>query len=130
MSGTKSIVSKHEPVKGTLRAYVIGYLLSVALTLTAFGLVEAHIHAAYQATSNNPIIAVIMGLAIVQFFIQLYFFLHLGKETSPRWKLWTFGFMLGVVIILVVGSLWIMANLNYRMMPDQINNYLQSQDSL
>lgn len=113
-----------------LLTYVSGFLLSVALTLAAFGLVEAHLHNAHHEASNNPLIAMLIGLAIIQFLIQLTFFLHLGREASPRWKLWTFGFMLGVVLIVVIGSLWIMSNLNYRMMPDQMNHYLQDQDSL
>ena len=58
---------------------------------------------------------------------RLYFFLHLGKETKPRWKLYVFGFMVSVVLIIVFGSIWIMNNLNYRMTPAQINQYMNSQ---
>lgn len=125
-----AVVSKHEPMVASLRSYIAGFVLSVTFTLAAFALVELHIHAQNHAASNNPLIAVIIGLALIQFFIQLYFFLHLGKETRPRWKLLTFAFMVGVVLILVIGSLWIMSNLNYRMTPDQMNKYLQSQDGL
>jgi cytochrome o ubiquinol oxidase operon protein cyoD len=49
--------------------------------------------------------------------IQLHYFLHLGDEPKPQWNLLTFGFMIGVVLILVFGTLWIMNNLNDRMMP-------------
>jgi hypothetical protein len=37
-----------------------------------------------------------------------------------------------VLLIIVIGSLWIMSNLNYRMMgsPSQVNQYIQSQDGL
>lgn len=129
-SHDQTVISKHEPVAGSLASYVCGFLLSVTFTLTAFAIVEVHLHASNHAASNNPLIATIIGLAIIQFFIQLYFFLHLGKEMRPRWKLLVFTFMVGVVLILVIGSLWIMANLNYRMTPDEINNYLHSQDSL
>jgi cytochrome o ubiquinol oxidase subunit IV len=58
------------------------------------------------------------------------FFLHLGRETRPRWKLAVFLFMLGVILILVFGSLWIMTNLNYRMMPKQMVQYMNSQAGL
>jgi len=40
--------------------------------------------------------------------------------------------MLGVVLIIVGGSIWIMNDLNYRMMdsPQQMQKYLKSQDAL
>lgn len=126
----KTIISKHEPRQGTLLTYVVGFVTSIILTLIAFSLVEIHVHAANHAASNNPLIAAIIGLALIQFLIQAFFFLHLGKETKPRWKLLVFYFMILVVGILVFGSLWIMSNLNYRMTPEQMNHYLQGQDGL
>jgi cytochrome o ubiquinol oxidase operon protein cyoD len=123
------VVSRHEPVAGSLRAYTIGFFLSVALTLIAFGSVELHIHG-HLSSSRDVIIAGIIGLALIQFLVQLFFFLHLGRETKPRWKLAVFGFMIMVICILVIGSLWIMSNLNYRMTPQQVTQYLQNQDGL
>ena len=71
-------------------------------------------------------------LALLQFTVQMIYFLHLGHESRPRWKLGVFGMMLVVVLIIVFGSLWIMNSLNYRMHtnPNQINKYLRSQDGL
>jgi cytochrome o ubiquinol oxidase operon protein cyoD len=107
--------------EGTLRTYVTGFVWSIGLTLTAYALVVHH------TFSPTVLIAAIIGLALVQFMIQMLFFLHLGRETKPRWKLFVFLFMVMVVVILVFGSLWIMANLNYRMTPDQINAYMNNQ---
>lgn len=123
------VVSRHEPASGSLRTYTIGFLLSIALTLVAFGAVELHIHG-HLSLARDTVIAGIIGLALVQFLVQLFFFLHLGRETKPRWKLVVFGFMIGVVGILVIGSLWIMSNLNYRMTPQEVTKYLRSQDGL
>lgn len=120
-----SVISKHEPVNGSLRTYAIGFAASIILTLAAFGLVEMH-----HNLSTPAIMSIIVALALVQFMVQLFFFLHLGRETRPRWKLAVFAFMIVVIGILMFGSLWIMANLNYRMTPDQMNNYLKSQDGL
>lgn len=126
MSDSKSsVIAKHEPANASLRAYITGFVGSLILTLTAFLLVENK-----HDLSRDTLIAIIIGLALTQFMVQLFCFLHLGRETRPRWKLVTFYFMIGVVLILVIGSLWIMANLNYRMTPDQMNNYLKSQDGL
>ncbi len=111
----------HERV-GTYASYVTGFMLSLALTLFAYLSVTQHL------MSTNALVALIIGLALVQFFVQLFFFLHMGAETKPRWKLLVTSFMILVVLILVLGSLWIMYNLNYRMTPQQVDQYLQNQN--
>jgi cytochrome o ubiquinol oxidase operon protein cyoD len=117
----KSSSAKILKPQATFKSYLTGYLVSIWLTFTAYFLVV------HGGMSNNTIIAWIIGLALTQFVIQLVFFLHLGKETKPRWKLAVFVFMIMVVLILVFGSLWIMSNLNYRMTPEQIKTYLSNQ---
>lgn len=114
---------EHDQDHGTLGLYVSGFVLSVCLTLAAYLMVTHH------TLSKWPLVAAIATLAIVQFLVQLTFFLHIGREARPRWRLGVLGFMLLIVLIIVIGSLWIMNNLNYRMTSqDQINNYLQKQD--
>lgn len=100
--------------------YVIGFVLSIILTLVAYILVVNHV------MSGAGLVAVIVGLAIIQLFVQLFFFLHLGEESKPRWNLMSLLFAAMVVIIVVFGSLWIMNNLNYNMMPD-MNKDIQTQ---
>lgn len=97
--------------RGTLRSYVIGFTLSILLTLAAYSVVVQ------KLLSGWTIIAAVVGLAILQLLVQLLFFLHLGRETKPRWNVMVFLFMLLVLIIIVFGTLWIMHNLNYHMMP-------------
>jgi cytochrome o ubiquinol oxidase operon protein cyoD len=110
---------------GTVATYTIGFVFSVVLTITAYVLMVQH------TLSRKLLITEVAGLAIAQFLVQLLFFLHLGSETKPRWKLLVFCFMLMVVGIMVGGSLWIMYNLNYHMMsPHEINSYMQDQDAL
>lgn len=92
----------------TLRAYTTGFVLSVAITLAAYFSVVNH------KFTGNALLYWIAWLALIQFFVQMIFFLHLGRENRPRWKLVVFWFMTLVVGILVVGSLWIMTNLNYH----------------
>lgn len=91
-----------------MQSYIIGFVLSVYLTVVAYLLVTKHLF------SNRLLIAMIVGLALIQFVVQVFYFLHLGQETKPRWKLVTFIFMLGTVGILVFGTLWIMGNLDYQ----------------
>lgn len=121
MSRQKTIIPQHDTEHGSLKTYVSGFAFSIILTLAAYTLVVN------RKYSVNIIIGAIIGLALVQFLIQLIFFLHLGKETKPRWKLFVLVFMILIVLILVFGSLWIMNNLNYRMTPEQMNTYMNNQ---
>jgi len=108
---------------GIARAYVIGFILSLALTLIAYELVV-------QATfTQQTIIIVVALLALVQFGVQVRFFLHLGGERSSRERLAILGAAILIVGILISGSLWIMFSLNSRMMPDseQMQDYMNAQ---
>lgn len=90
----------------TLSHYVVGYLLSLALTLAAAGLVTL------PNTENHTAITLgLVALALVQFAVQLICFLHVGHEKKPRYNLTVFAFALIVVCIVVGGTLWIMNNL-------------------
>lgn len=108
-----------------MKSYVSGFIISLLLTLTAFALVAQHIDSSQDALSDNVLIPVVIGLAIIQLIVQLVFFLHLGREKKPRFNLTAFLFMLLVVVLLVGGSLWIMANLDYHGMHDKnIENHI------
>lgn len=110
----------------TLKSYLWGFAVSLVLTLTAYRFVASHILAGWV------LVAVILALAVTQFIVQAIFFLHLADEKGSRWNLVVFASTLGIVLILVVGSIWIMNHLNYNMMasPSQMNAYIQSQDGL
>lgn len=99
--------------EGSLKSYVTGFLLSLLLTFVAYWLVVE------QDISGGSLVAAILVLAVLQLLVQLVFFLHLGRESRPRWNLLAFLFAGLVVLIIVVGSIWIMNNLNYNMMSPQ-----------
>lgn len=95
---------------GELKTYVLGFVLSLVLTLASYFLVVEGILTGWN------LIFTIGGFALVQAFVQLMFFLHLGSEPPPYWNFITFLFMIMVVLILVIGTLWIMYHLDYKMM--------------
>jgi len=95
--------------------YVIGFLLSLALTIGSYFLVSNHLF------GTRMIIAVIIIFGLIQLCVQLLFFLHLGSEKNPRWKLLMFISTFGLVFVVMVGSIWIMQHLNYNMTPMQID---------
>jgi len=95
---------------GTIKNYVIGFILSIILTMIAYFIVA-------ERLLNNFVLDVTISIiALAQVLCQLLFFLHLGDEPKPRWNLHAFFFMLLVVVIIVGGTLWIMYNLEYRTM--------------
>jgi cytochrome o ubiquinol oxidase operon protein cyoD len=121
---TQAVVVHHVSGHGSLFSYIIGFVLSIALTLVAYSLTVSH------TLSRDMLIFAITGLAMVQLLVQLLFFLHLSQESRPRWRLIVFGLMIIVVAILVYGSVWIMNNLNYKMMPKDLKVYMQKNEGL
>jgi cytochrome o ubiquinol oxidase operon protein cyoD len=96
---------------GNLKSYLLGFFLSLILTLAAYYTATLHLFSGWLFD------IVIASLAIVQALLQLFLFFNLTREVKPRWNLIIFLFMIMVVVIIVAGSIWIMNNLNYNLMP-------------
>lgn len=114
---------RHAPVPYI--SYVIGFLLSVITTLLAYFIVVNGIW------PTQVLVYAVLGIAVVQLVVQVVFFLHIGR--GSRWKLLTFMFTLLVVAILVIGSIWIMNNLDYNMMdmsPEQMHQYMSEHEGI
>jgi len=109
---TGANVSNHP----TLRSYVIGYCLSIALTGIAFALTASSIES--QEIDRLVLISALTTLAVAQLIVQIIFFLHLNSESKKRWNLIVFSFAVLFVIVIVVGSLWIMNNLKHGLQTD------------
>lgn len=112
MSGDLSLKEIKKEWHGTLKSYRAGFAASFILTVTSFLLVIT------KALSGMTLVYTIVALALVQAAFQLRFFLHVGQEAKPKWETLVFVFMLTILIIIVFGSLWIMSDLNMRVMSD------------
>ena len=66
--------------------------------------------------SKATILAVVLVCAVVQVLVHLVYFLHLDSKSEGGWNLIAIVFAALIILIVVVGSLWIMWNLNYNMM--------------
>jgi cytochrome o ubiquinol oxidase operon protein cyoD len=97
---------------GTLKAYLTGFTICILLTSTSFFLAIA------KPFERHYVVLSILGLALIQAASQLRFFLHLGQEPKPRWESIIFYFVMLILVIVVGGSLWIMNDLNARMMME------------
>lgn len=100
---------------GTYTAYAIGFFASLLLTGLSFYLVSE------EYFTETTLSYTIVGLGLIQAAVQLRFFLHLGQEAKPRWETVVFFFMLVILLIICLGSLWVMNDLNARMMPEMNN---------
>jgi cytochrome o ubiquinol oxidase subunit IV len=104
---------------GSFAQRILGYLtgLGLAILLTATSFFVAGTDLVWQP--SIPVALVV--LAIAQMGVHLVFFLHIttGPDNTNNVLALAFGVL--IVILLMGGSLWIMANLNHNMMPmDQI----------
>ena len=108
----------------SLRGYIFGFAGSIVLTVAAYLLVVGH------ASTNGVLVSALVLLALVQFGLQLVFFLHLNMTTQQKWRLYMLGAMVIVVLVIVIGSLWIVGNLNTRMTPAQEQQYMTAKGGL
>jgi cytochrome o ubiquinol oxidase subunit IV len=114
----------------TLWGYCKGFGLSVLLTLAAYWLVVLQMFADNPPLERFILLAVLVVLALVQFSVQLVYFLHLAHGTRPRWNLLVFWAMVLVVVILAFGSLWIMQNLGYHMSGHEVDQYIRQEEGI
>jgi cytochrome o ubiquinol oxidase subunit IV len=89
--------------------YLTGLLLALALTVLPFGVVHYELAAGLQA------VAIIAASAVLQVLVHFRWFLFLDRA-PPREHLLALAFAAVLVLVMVVGSLWIMTDLARRMM--------------
>ena len=91
------------------RSYVWGGGLALVLTLVPFALVR------WAVILPFPVLIAIGVFALVQMVVHFHFFLHIGfRQKREDLQLILFSTLL--LVIMVAGTIWIMANLGQRMM--------------
>jgi cytochrome o ubiquinol oxidase subunit IV len=96
----------------TVKGYVIGFLLSVALTAIPFWLVMGQVLPTPRMTAF-----VILAFAAVQMVVHMVYFLHLNAKVEGGWSLLALVFTAALVLIMLSGSIWVMYHMNTNMMP-------------
>jgi cytochrome o ubiquinol oxidase operon protein cyoD len=95
--------------------YMVGLGLAVLLTATSFFV------AGTDLVWQPSIPIAIVVLAIAQMGVHLVFFLHIGTGPDSTNNVMALAFGILIVVLVIGGSIWIMANLNHNMMPmDQL----------
>ena len=93
----------------TVKAYMIGLLLSLLFTFASFWIVTDH------RLSQETLFILLSIFAIAQLIAQVVYFLRFNMSPDGQWSTTPFLFTILIVLVLVFGSLWIMFNLNYYM---------------
>ncbi|NRD79569.1 cytochrome C oxidase subunit IV family protein [Bacillus sp. BRMEA1] len=98
-------MSTHEHAEhtGSIKAYITGFVLSIILTIIPLLLVVNHV------LGKTALMVSILLAAVLQFVIQLFFFMHIRDGEGPRYNV--AALILGIVFVvtIVVGAVWIMS---------------------
>ena len=99
-----------EDIGRGIRGYLIGLALASLLTVCSFAIV----HAKFVWAPAMPVAVIVF--AIAQMGVHLVFFLHIttGPDNTNNVIALAFGVL--IVLLVVLGSLWIMTHLNHQLM--------------
>jgi cytochrome o ubiquinol oxidase subunit IV len=102
---------------------IVGYLVGLGLATLITGVAFFISGTSLVWGPSIPIALVV--LAIAQIGVHLVFFIHITTGPDNVNNVLALAFGVLIVVLLVVGSLWIMNSLNHNMMP--MNRLMQMQ---
>jgi cytochrome o ubiquinol oxidase operon protein cyoD len=108
--GVGATLTEAEQLAGVL-VYTIGLGLAVILTATSFWVANTSV---LWGPGIHLGLAV---LAIAQMGVHLVFFLHITTAPDNTNNVLALAFGVLIVFLVMVGSLWIMTDLNHNLMP-------------
>ena len=95
--------------------YTTGFVLAVVLTAASFAAAVTHL------LTPASLVAAVVVLAIAQMLVHLIFFLHITTAPAHKTNILAIVLTILIIILVVIGSLWIMSQLNHHMTPmDQL----------
>ena len=109
---------------GTMASYVVGFILSLLFTFIAYYLVVN------KTVSGTTLLVAILGFAVVQMAVQIFFFLHLGRGPKPLYNVVFFFGTVGIILMTVGGSIFIMNSLYHNMSPSEVTKKLAQDEGI
>lgn len=97
---------------GSLKSYLIGFVLSVILTVIPFWVVMGE-----PLDSKGIAVAIIFILGGAQMLVHIHYFLHVSLKAEEGWQAMSMGLTILLLVIVLSGSIWVMFNLQENMMP-------------
>ena len=92
-------------------SYTVGLGLAILLTIASFVVSQTNL----LWPPGVPVGLIVLALA--QIGVHLVFFLHLGSSPDSTNNILALAFGVLIVFLVIVGSVWIIVNLNSNMMP-------------
>lgn len=97
---------------GSLKSYLVGFALSVVLTVIPFWLVMGDV-----MENRHLAVALIFALGGAQMLVHIHYFLHVTIKAEQGWQAMSLGLTGLLLVIILAGSIWVMFNLQEHMMP-------------
>ena len=94
-----------------LRGYLIGLALATGLTAASFWAASTHL------IYGPGVPVALVTFAVAQMGVHLVFFLHITTDPDNTNNVLALAFGVLIVLLVVIGSIWIMDHLNHNMMP-------------
>ena len=94
------------------KEYLTGFLLALVLTAIPFWLVMAKVLPTPAITT-----LVILAFAMAQVVVHMVYFLHMNPKSEGGWNLLALIFTAVLLVIVLIGTLWVMHHMNSNMMP-------------
>ena len=113
-------MSSNNKKSSSLTQYIVGFVLSIIFTVIAFGLVYCNMY------SWGSTVIILIILAFIQFLVQIVFFMHIKDSGKPNWNLYSLIYVVIMVVILVIGSAWIMNSLHSNLHADNEHSKLET----
>jgi cytochrome o ubiquinol oxidase operon protein cyoD len=102
-------VEEYEPT-ASYWSYTAGLALAILATIVSFVVSQTHL----LWPPGVPVGLIV--LAFAQIGVHLVFFLHLGSGPESTNNILALAFGVLIVFLVIAGSIWIIANLNWNMM--------------
>jgi cytochrome o ubiquinol oxidase subunit IV len=102
---------EHEESTANFLSYTTGLGLAVLLTIVSFVVAQTNL----LWPPGVPVGLIV--LAFAQIGVHLVFFLHIGSGPDQTNNVLALAFGVLIVFLVIAGSVWIIANLNWNMMP-------------
>jgi cytochrome o ubiquinol oxidase subunit IV len=106
---------EHEESTANFLSYTTGLGLAVLLTIASFVVAQTNL----LWPPGIPVGLVV--LAFAQIGVHLVFFLHIGTGPDQTNNVLALAFGVLIVFLVIAGSIWIIANLNWNMMDMSAN---------
>lgn len=120
---TKHLEKTHDD-HGSVTYYIIGFILSLIFTIIPYYLVTEEVF------ETNILLYAIFGIGILQMFVQIFFFLHLGRGPKPLYNVVFFGATAGLIVLVVGASVFIMNNLYRNMSPQEVTMRIAQEENI